>query len=159
MSWPWIVAFIALWVIVLVLAVIVLGMMRRMAPLLDRVERLASRQNLSPDHAGLPVGSEVPSFEVSDAAGKRLRFAQELPMPAVFLFLESGCPPCEDLVEELMKRAEYLRDAPIYVIPKDSDAGEEKFLGLRERGLQYSTSQIDRLPMPSGKSVSRSTRA
>lgn len=137
MSLPWVVAFLALWVLVIVLAALVLGMMRRMAPLLAKVERITDQQNLPPDHAGLPPGSEVPPFDVVDEAGRKLRLGRTLPLPAVLLFVDGACPPCKELVEDLLAQAESLRGTRLYVVLKDgSFADEPGFRALREKDLR-----------------------
>lgn len=137
MSWPWVVAFVALWILVLVLAVLMLGAMRRVVPLLVQLEKTAARQGLPSDVGGLPPGSEVPSFELINGAGEKVRFGETLPLPAVFLLVESGCSPCEELMEELdQQHADSLSGVPLYVVLTDESDGRGKFATLREKGLQ-----------------------
>lgn len=138
MSGPWIVAFVVLWVLVLVLAVVVLGLLRRVAPLLAQTEEILKSGRLGGDLAvgGLQAGEEVPSFEVVDRDGGRARFGEELSLPGVFLFLENGCPPCEALAGELGERAGSLAGVPLYVFPDKDSGDEEKFVALGETGLR-----------------------
>ncbi|WP_273845797.1 hypothetical protein [Rubrobacter calidifluminis] len=79
MSWPWEAAIVVLWVVVLVLCVMVLGMLRRIAPVLARAEKIIElQQTLSPGIGGLEPGSEVTPFEVVADGDKVLRLGEEL---------------------------------------------------------------------------------
>jgi hypothetical protein len=133
MSLPWAVAFVALWALVVVLAVVVLGLLRRVAPILAQAEQALGRSAAGLDPGGLPPGEEVPPFEVLDGAGERLRPGDSLPLPAVFLFVEGGCGPCQSLMAEIQERAPAFAGTRLYVVPADPENG--KYDALRGRGI------------------------
>jgi hypothetical protein len=132
MSWPWIIAFGALWVLVLVLAMLVLGMLRRIAPLLAEAENIVRQQHDLPDDDGIPLGSEVPKFELIDAEGDIVRPGESLALPAVFLFVQSGCEPCQELTADISEHANSFAGTRMYVIT----AGDpNEYDMLRARGF------------------------
>lgn len=98
MSGPWIIAFCALVVLVLVLGGLVLGMLARVDRVLDeivsRTPRLRSRGG------GLEVGQSLPLLEFT---------SPDLPAPvrfdrAIVVFAAQGCAPCEALMADLAGR-------------------------------------------------------
>lgn len=97
MSTPWIVALLALWALVLLLAVLVLGTLRRLAPLLESLE-LASQGNRP---GGLETGALVPDFEAVDADGARLTAADLEGQRSLVVLVDLDCPPCKQLVGEI----------------------------------------------------------
>jgi hypothetical protein len=122
----------ALWIVVLVLAVLVLGILRRIIPLLTRAESILSQGQDEQGTDGLPIGEQVPEFELIDAEGEVVRPGQSLPLPAVFLFVQQGCEPCQDLVAALSERAESFAGTRLCIIA----AGEpDDYNALRARGL------------------------
>jgi hypothetical protein len=132
MSWPWIVAFGALCVLVLALAVLVLGLLRRIAPLLIEAENIVRQQSDLPDEDGIPVGSEVPAFELVDADGETVHLGGSLPLPGVFLFVQSGCEPCHKLTAELSAHAASFVGTHVYIVlGRNSD----EYDALRSEGF------------------------
>ena len=101
MTGPWIVAFLALWAVVLVLAVLVLGLLRRIGPVLERAERAIRMSDALAHVDGLPPGATVPGFEVVDPGGRRLAFVDAGPGDRVVLFVDADCPACSGLADAL----------------------------------------------------------
>lgn len=100
MTAPWIVAFAGLGVTVLVLGVAVVGLLRKSTATLERLSlRLAEWR--PEDMGGLPPGTTVPNFLVSDRNGRRQFAADVLRGPCLMLLLETGCEPCDGLVRDL----------------------------------------------------------
>jgi len=132
MSGPWIVAVGALWIVVLVLAVLVLGILRRIAPLLIRAESILSQGQDEQRTDGLSVGAQVPGFELIDAEGEAVRPGQSLPLPAVFLFVQQGCEPCQDLVAALGEHAESFAGKRLCIIAYGTP---DEYDALRARGF------------------------
>lgn len=132
MSWPWIVIVGTLWIVVLVLGVLVLGILRRIAPLLIQAENLVKQGADSPGSDGLPIGAQVPEFELVDAEGGFVRTGQSLPLPAVFLFVQQGCEPCQELVAALSERAESFAGTRLYII---AVGDPDEYGALRARGF------------------------
>jgi hypothetical protein len=115
---PWLAAFVVLWALVLVLAVLVLGVLRRVVPLLDLQE---GQQQTVPGF-GLPAGTAVPAFEARDRDGEAVT-ADAIPRPGIVLFIEPGCRPCEKLAEELRSDAANLDGVPLVFVAPDTDEG------------------------------------
>lgn len=97
MSTSWIVAVLALWTLVLLLAVLLLGTLRRLAPLLERAELAIQRSR----PGGLESGATVPDFEAVDADGERLTAVDLEQRRSIVLLVDRDCPPCKQLVGEI----------------------------------------------------------
>jgi cytochrome oxidase Cu insertion factor (SCO1/SenC/PrrC family) len=98
---PWIITFVALWAIVILLALIVLGTLRRVIPLLESAEEslAAGRASLGP--GGLPVGARVPPFTAHSIGGSPFTELDLRDTTTVALFIGTSCPACEQLVDDL----------------------------------------------------------
>lgn len=128
MSPPWVAAFVALSVVVVVVALVVLGVLRRVATVLELVEsRLKSSQ---PPTGGAQPGTAVSPFEVRDRAGKFVHSTELLSSDAVVLFLSADCEPCRPLVEDLLQ-SEWTTDVRLVAILGDS---------LTNRAMSFSPS-------------------
>jgi peroxiredoxin len=102
MTTPWIVAFAAQWVFVLLVGLIVLGTFRRVTPLLERSEGVIASAARQIAIGGLAPGSAVPDFAVESVGGARFSRDDLLGRETtVVLFLGSGCRACERLVDDL----------------------------------------------------------
>jgi hypothetical protein len=121
MTGPWLAAFIILWVLVLLLAALVLGVLRRVLPLLDHLEQAQSR---TAGEFGLPVGSALPAFEARDREGDAVT-ADGIPRPGVVLFLDPECRPCQKLATELRSDGPNLDSVPLVLVAPDTDAGRD----------------------------------
>jgi hypothetical protein len=122
---PWIVAYGVLAAVVLVVAVLMLGVLRRVVPLLENVE--AGSQAMLP--AGLPLGSRVPEFVALAPDGSPFDESDLGDDPAVLLFIGAGCPPCEALAAEV--RAHERRfPARVVAIAVDTEANRDFLSGL-----------------------------
>ena len=123
---------VTLWIVVALLALIVLGILKRVAPLLIQAEKLVRQGQDSSGGDGLPLGALVPEFELIDAEGEAVRPGQSLALPAVFLFVHKGCEPCEDLVAALSERADSFAGTRLCVVA----AGDpDEFSALQVRGF------------------------
>lgn len=80
--------------------VVVLGLLRRVLPVLERAERILAADPLSPD-SGLEIGSTVPDFTVITRNGRQVTFHELHAGPSVYLFIDEGCPSCNRLVGDL----------------------------------------------------------
>jgi peroxiredoxin len=118
MTGPWLAAFVVLWVLVLLLAVLVLGLLRRVLPLLDHLE---ARRPAAPE-LGLSAGTSVPAFEARDRAGKAVG-ADDVPRPGIVLFLEPDCRPCEKLAKQVRTDADRLDGVPLVFVTSDTEEG------------------------------------
>lgn len=120
MSGAWIAAFLALWAVVLLLGLLVLGLLRRIGPVLERAEFVASSA-VGPG-IGLPLGTTVPDFELSLANGEAISAADLRGRPYVLLFVSSGCAPCRGLAAEIRTREGPAPLADLIVVAAESDA-------------------------------------
>jgi hypothetical protein len=101
MTTPWIVAFATLWAVVVFTLSIVLGGLRRIAPVLERAEQQLGVTS-SASAGGLPPGTLVPAFSGRDAEGSE--FDEQRLGRALLLFLSGGCPPCRLLAQDIAKQ-------------------------------------------------------
>jgi hypothetical protein len=90
MTAPWIAAFVCLWVLVLGLAAVVTGVLRRVAPILE-VSSAAGAP--SAERHGPPVGEPLPAIEVQRRGEDPVRLS-DLGGPLVIAVLSSQCDPC-----------------------------------------------------------------
>jgi hypothetical protein len=93
----WLAVVLAQTLLLLVLAVIVLGQLRRMGVVLEAAEGVLRAGAATLPAPGLPPGATVPAFRAGAAVGSR-------PPPAgaaVYLFVSADCDPCAPLLEEL----------------------------------------------------------
>jgi methylamine dehydrogenase accessory protein MauD len=97
----WAVATVVLWVAVIALAVVVLGILRQITPVLERAA--AHPGAMGPGHQGPPVGDPVPHFSARDTAGEVVDEQSLRGQPALLLFLSIGCAPCEQLAAEIRR--------------------------------------------------------
>ncbi len=121
----WAIVIVVLWVAMLGLAVVVLGVLRQVTPILQQ----ASRRNgpVDPGHQGPPVGERVPPFATRDNDGKLLDDQGLRGRPTMLLFLSSHCGPCGRLASEI-RQAELGELARQLVIVTDAAGPQE--LGL-----------------------------
>jgi methylamine dehydrogenase accessory protein MauD len=95
----WAIAIVFLWLAVIALAVVVLGLLRQLMPLLERA--VASTTEFAISAQGPLVGHQLPYFVARDAEGKAIEQQQFRGRPSLLLFLSAGCGPCKWLAEEL----------------------------------------------------------
>jgi hypothetical protein len=99
MTGPWIAVVVAQWLALALLAVILLGFVRRHAAVLERAERYISNER-SLEITGLEAGQRPESFDAVDHDGRMITVSGSAG-PAIFLFLSGGCAPCRDIAREL----------------------------------------------------------
>lgn len=122
MSPIWVVV-VAQAVVVVLLAAVMLGLLRRVLPTLARAEAiLADSANGTPANAGLSPGSRVPHFAASGQDGTSLLskdlLTDEL---SIVLFTSRDCEPCRVLNHELVHGGWPL-DSPLILV---SSQGEQ----------------------------------
>lgn len=100
MTTPWIVAFIALAALVLLLGLVVLGLLRRITPILEESQELLSASSRRLTIGGLPPGATVPHFEAVEIGGGVFT-DEDVRQQSVVLFLDDRCTACERLVADL----------------------------------------------------------
>jgi methylamine dehydrogenase accessory protein MauD len=138
----WAVAIVVLWVAVIALAVVMLGILRQITPVLERAA--AHSQGMEPGIHGPPVGDPVPHFSARDTAGELVDDQTLRGQPALLLFLSIGCGPCEQLAAEI-RQADLgaLARQLIIVTPPDGP----RILGIPV-GLRVVTESSDEMTGP-----------
>ena len=123
MTGPWIAAFSALAALVVVLGLVLLGLVRRIAEVLEEAESRLRSQPQIMDLGGLAPGTRVPPFDLSDAQGAIVSFAELGGEPFIAAILSPGCAPCKTLAEELGGAGDADLGASLVVITEDSAEG------------------------------------
>lgn len=116
MSTAWIVVIVCLWLVVMGLAVVVAGVLRRVAAAL---EAQASSGSPAGRRAGPVNGTSLPQITVSQATGRAISLS-EVPGPFVLAILTSHCSPCLAIAEWLRANPERLRGASRLVVLTDA---------------------------------------
>lgn len=117
MTGPWIAAFVVLSALVLALAVIVLGLLRRFSEALERVEQAAGHGGAH--ELGLRPGQQMTPVQVHTADGHEVA----LPVPdaprTVVVLLEPDCAPCGTVMGQLLESGWPPSAPPLYVVLPD----------------------------------------
>ena len=95
----WAVIVVLLCVAVVILAIVVLGLMRQVTPVLERAAGADQAGRVLAEQ-GPAVGSQIPHFAVRGSDGE-FTPEQLRGRPAVLLFLSEGCSPCTQLAKEM----------------------------------------------------------
>jgi hypothetical protein len=117
MTAPWIAAFASLWLFVVLLGLGVVGVMRRIAGVLERAEHL-----LSTGFEGASLLTAIPPFDVVDDAGRRVASEELIRGTTIVVFMDAGCRPCRALATEL--DGSKIDRLPLIVIAGDEGLGE-----------------------------------
>jgi len=121
-SGPWIAGFVALWVVTLLTATLVLGLLRRVNTVLDAAEKRLADSMAGTGFGGAPPGTTIGPFEA--ALNGATVSSNEL-FPAILVFMSSDCEPCQALAGELGKVGERVEDVPVYAVFDDTPAARE----------------------------------
>jgi thiol-disulfide isomerase/thioredoxin len=142
MSGPWIAGFVALWIGFLTLAVILLGLLRRMSPILERAEAQLGMHGGKGSFGGAPVASAVAPFQLVDAGGRTALSRESVEEPTLLLFVAPGCGPCEQILGGLDGVGHRYEGVPFHVVVEEGEGEVEAPPGvslLYERGRSAST--------------------
>jgi hypothetical protein len=121
LSRPWILAFLVLSVYALVLGLVLLGVMRRLRPLLGSEGPLAKQEVLD----GLPLGMSLPPLALGAAEGEAFSLATLAGEPFLLLLLMPGCGPCRSLVEDLVQHEGELAAQILAIV--EGSGGSDRF--------------------------------
>jgi hypothetical protein len=117
-SASWAVLIACLWVAVVVLALLLLGVIKRVSTLL--AEGNAPHAGLEPQ--GLPLDSYVPFFQAKDSRGRTVDRGDLIANGGLFIFVTPGCPPCDELLRQMRIPSEPMA-IPLYLILDDASFG------------------------------------
>jgi methylamine dehydrogenase accessory protein MauD len=125
----------ALWVVVLALSVVVLGLVRQIGVLHERIAPMGA---LTIDR-GPKVGESAPMLELADIAGRTVRVGGAQDSGTLLLFVSPTCPVCKKLIP--IARSMVAAESPAIelVLASDGEAREhERFVrGHHLNGLPY----------------------
>lgn len=126
MSVWWSAAVVSLWAVVMVVAVILLGFLRRVTAVLERAEVAVTSGQVN--LGGAHVGMRIEAFTALDRSGREVSSDELFAAPASFVLLRSGCEPCRRLSERLDQLA---AATPVIAILDESPASRELELPSR----------------------------
>lgn len=121
MTAPWIAALVVLWILVLSLAIVCLGLLRRIAPVLERAETSLAGFPIELQPGGLEAGSSLPTFSARTLDGVAFTDEEMRGHESIAIFFESGCPACRALEAELRAADVAALGLPIYVVVRESE--------------------------------------
>ncbi len=118
MTTAWIIAVCILWVLVLLIAYVVLGALRRVTAALEQVEERLGQEG--PQFGAAPTTIVAP-FELYDEGGNVVTSDQLLAEPStIILFVEPNCKPCLRLLDQLDGVGDRLETIPFRIVVSES---------------------------------------
>ena len=121
MSTPWIAAFAALWLTVLVVGYLVLGTLRRLLPVLTETEGILAGARRRARTGGLDVGARIPDFDVMTFSGERFTRSDLIGSRTILLFLGPTCPACERFNHDLVEGVVPDLEAKLVAVTNDAE--------------------------------------
>lgn len=121
MTTPWIIAYVVLAAVVAVQTAVVLGVLRRVIPLLDD-----SPQSAELELGGLPLLSKVAPLDLTDQHGERVQFPALVAETTIVLLMENSCIPCRTLSGSIGRSRDLASELPIVAI-LDGDESTRAF--------------------------------
>lgn len=98
MTGPWVAAFLVLWVVVAALTLVLIGLVRRVALLLQTNQPSASSLD---ELSQLPLLAQVPNFSLLDPELGPVSLDAALEETSIILLTRRGCRPCATLLDGL----------------------------------------------------------
>ena len=100
MSGLWLVSYLALWILVIILTIFVLGLVRQLGIMQARLG--PENKNLLITREGLAVGSAAPDIRGSDVMQQReFKLANLMGRPSIVIFISPSCAPCQELLPHI----------------------------------------------------------
>jgi methylamine dehydrogenase accessory protein MauD len=97
----WLLAYIALWLVVLFLGFLLLGALRALGLLRWRLEQLEATTPSRTGRSGLKPGQKAPDFTLPSAAGGEVSLHDFAGRRVFLVFTQSGCKPCHRVAPAL----------------------------------------------------------
>jgi thiol-disulfide isomerase/thioredoxin len=124
------VAILALWIFVFLLAIVVVGLLRRLGDVLEQAEASLRTGQSTGAAGGAPVGADVPRFRVlettpENVAPREMASEELLRELSILLFMGEECGPCRHLAPELESVDALLQGVPLFVIVPEHDRTRE----------------------------------
>ncbi|MBA3736833.1 MAG: redoxin domain-containing protein [Actinobacteria bacterium] len=121
MSVPWITAFGVLSVCVLLIAVLLLGTLRRISGVLEQAEARLRDAPHGPGPGGLEPGTALPAFRARRFDGGWTTDEDLRGSPALVVFASSTCPACSGLIQGLRRNGAELSIRSYVVVNSDEE--------------------------------------
>lgn len=118
MSGPWIALQIVYLFVLLAIILFLSGIAKRVLVVLEEAESKLGNP-IAPDPGGLEIGQSVPEFEAELADGGFLDRRDLVKSNKLLLFLSSGCPPCEQLANELHTASASIQSSVVVILSED----------------------------------------
>jgi methylamine dehydrogenase accessory protein MauD len=99
----WLLSYVALWLVVLLLAFLLLGALRALGLLRWRLEQLEATTPSRTGRGGLKPGKKAPDFTLPCVSGGEVSLHDFAGRRVFLVFTMSGCKPCHRIVPELNK--------------------------------------------------------
>jgi hypothetical protein len=128
-STPWIVAFGFLSACVTLVALVLLGTLRRISAVLEQAEARLREMQTSAGPGGLESGSRLPVFRVQRFAGGWVSDDDLRGSAFLVVFVSSSCPACSELVRGIRRSGGDFA-LPTYIVVSSPE--EVHLLGLDE---------------------------
>jgi methylamine dehydrogenase accessory protein MauD len=97
----WLISSVALWGMVLLLGLLLLGALRALGLLSWRVEQLEATTPSHRGRSGLKPGQQAPDFILPSSAGAEVALSDFTGRRVLLVFTQTGCGPCHQIVPEL----------------------------------------------------------
>jgi hypothetical protein len=114
MTTPWAVAFVVLVIVVFALAVVTLGLLRRVIPLLEQTGGAGASASF--ELGALPLLARVADLHLVRSGGGQVAFPAGIAETTIVLLVEAGCAPCATLAGVLRRDRRLSDGLPITVI-------------------------------------------
>lgn len=99
MNGIWLISYIALWILVILLTIIVLGLVRQLGLI---HLRLGPEHSILTPTEGLEIGSPAPEFQATDIVNKvNFNLTRLKGRPSLLIFVSPTCRPCLELMPHI----------------------------------------------------------
>lgn len=133
MTSVWLVAFVALWVLVLLQAFLLFGLMRQTGLLHARIASMATGSGAT--DVGLPVQSMAPDFAVRGLAGETIRLASVQGKHTLLMFVSPQCAGCHEAMPVIEAMQSELHDRLQVLLVSEGEVSETREKFVRRHGL------------------------
>lgn len=119
----WLVSYVALWILVLLEAIVILALARQIGLLHNRLGPTGARMG----NAGLELGDDAPPFRVQGFNGRPVTLAAERDRPTLLIFISPTCSVCADLGSAILALYQHeKRDIEVVVVSFLEDEAENR---------------------------------
>jgi MFS superfamily sulfate permease-like transporter len=138
MTGPWIAVVVVLWAVVTLVVAVQVGLLVRILPILERVERLRLVEQ------GPQRGTALPRFHGLTPEGEVLSSSQLLGRSMILLFVSGRCTPCRRLLDDLREHWGTDLESGLLVIT-DAEAVDELDLPKQAAVLMQHNQAVSQL--------------